>query len=148
MTPPDLIEVDVKGLIPAPGGAALFLGDGSKMISMFIDPVVASALVLAMNGETTPRPLTHELMVSCFEGLGVTMQDALIHAFEDETYFARIHLLQENELGRSLLEVDSRPSDALVLALRTGAPVRVVADLWEELEDMTGVFRNMQGEDS
>lgn len=143
----DPVLVDVKGLVPAPGGAALFLGNDTKMMSMFIDNVVAAALMVAINCEPTPRPLPHELMMSCFDGLGVSVREVLIHAFEDETYFARLYLSQENELGRSLMEIDARPSDAVVLALRGGAPVYVAADLWDTLEDMAPMYRKMQAED-
>ena len=58
-------------------------------------------------------------------GLGVTVQKVVIHDLRDDTYFARIYLLQENELGKSLAEVDSRPSDAIAVAVAFDPPLPI-----------------------
>ncbi len=132
--------------MPTPGGAGVFLQAGEKAITIFIDPMVARALRLGLNGEETPRPLTHDLMLSAFAGLGVDVDKVAVTHFEDETFFARLFLRQENELGESHIEIDARPSDCLVLASHCAAPIFVARKVWEEAEDMTWALDEMDPE--
>lgn len=143
----ELVPVELKGLVPTPGGAALFFHGEEKVITMFVDASVASAIQMAMNGDSPPRPLTHDLMMSAFAGLGVSVSSVVINDFSEETFYARLHLSQENELGKNLVEIDGRPSDCLVLALRAEAPVYVARSVWDGAEDMSAVLKKMQGEE-
>lgn len=133
----DPVPVSIHRVIPTPTGSGVFLSAEEKVISIFIDPMATRALNLALSGESTPRPLTHELMVSTFGGLGIKLLGVHIHAFEDETFFARLTLEQENELGKNLVEVDARPSDGMVLATHLGAPITVARSIWDQTEDMS-----------
>jgi len=83
------------------------------------------------------RPLTHDLMVNVFKGFGITVERVIITELKEATYFARLILKQENELGRKLVEVDARPSDCLALAAAHKRPVFVAKRLFEQVEDMT-----------
>jgi len=130
------IEVKIRGLLPAPGGSGVFLEAEQKAITLFIDPMVTRALQLILNGDESPRPLTHDLLFSVFEGVGLKLLQVVIHDCQDEIYYARLHLQQKNELGQSFLEVDSRPSDAMVMALQCDAPIRVRKEIWDAAEDM------------
>lgn len=144
-----LVHVQIKGLVPTPGGAGLFLEAGGKVATVFIDATVAAAILMAMNGESSPRPSTHELMGACFDGLGVSVTAVVINDVQEETFFARLHLLQENDLGCNVVEVDGRPSDCVALAVRAGAPVYVDRAVWEGCEDVGELFRTMtESEDS
>jgi len=138
------VQVDIKGLLPTPGGAGVFLSDGTKAMTIFIDPMVSRALGMTLQGEEAPRPLTHDLLVSVFSGLGVSLRHVVINACEEETYFARLHLEQENELGKSLVEVDARPSDCLVLAAKLAVPVFVAREVWDAAEDMTWAIDQLE----
>jgi bifunctional DNase/RNase len=130
------VQVEIKGLLPTPNGAGVFLEAEGKVIAVFIDAMVAQALRMAVEGTRAPRPLTHDLLRTVLEGLGVSVSKVVIHDLQGEVYFARIALQQENELGLSFLEVDARPSDSLVLALQAGAPVWIARKVLEESEDM------------
>ncbi len=132
----DWIHARIRGLLPTPTGAAVFLTDGTKTLSLFIDPMVARALSLVLEGETPPRPLTHDLVAAIFDGLGVRVPRVLITRCEEGTYYATLCLEQQNELGKSLAEIDARPSDCLVLAAHYGAPILVAKPLWDDAEDM------------
>lgn len=140
----ETVSVQLKGIVPTPAGAGIFLSSGGKMITIFIDAAVASSILMAMEGETPPRPLTHDLMVSVFQGLGIQMVAGLITEFRDETFFAKLHLLQENELGREVVEIDARPSDCVALAVRLDAPLFVDKSVWETAEDMSGVYHTLK----
>ncbi|WFB35010.1 bifunctional nuclease family protein [Kiritimatiellota bacterium B12222] len=132
----NLIHVTIAGLLPSPGGSGVFLHSGDKAMTIFIDPMVTRALQWALDGVEAPRPLTHDLTHSILDGLGVTLLHVVIHDMQGETFFARLHLQQKNELGQSFLEIDSRPSDAMVLAVQWGAPIYVKKDVWEKVENM------------
>ncbi len=138
-----MVEVAIKGLVPTPAGAAVFLASGEKVMSVFIDTMVSNALKMNLEGETAPRPLTHDLMLSVLEGLGVELKRVVIHDVEDEVYYARLHLEQSNEIGRSVMEVDSRPSDGLVLASKLGVPVFIKREVWDQAEDMRWALDQM-----
>ena len=131
------IPVAVKGLVPTPTGCGVFLSDGNKVIAIFVDHSVAAAITMFLHKIKKPRPLTHDLIVSIFVGLGVQIQKVLINDLMDDTFFARLFLIQENELGKNFVEIDARPSDSIAIALQQGCPVFVAKKVWDEAEDMT-----------
>lgn len=143
----DLVEVQVNGLLPTPGGAGVFLVGEEKAITIFIDAMVSRALERVLEGQTPPRPQTHDLMRSMLDGLEVRPLRLVIHDLEDEVYYARLVLEQENELGRKVVEVDARPSDGLALAMPCGAPVFVARHVWDNAEDMRWALNRLDSEE-
>ena len=139
------VRVEPIALIPTPAGCAVFLGDGKKAIVFYIDIAIGSAINAALANQTPPRPLSHDLFVHALEGFGAKVSRAVIVAVEDEVYYARLILEAENEImERKIVEIDARPSDCIALCVRTGAPVLVVKDLWEGLEDMSPLLAEMR----
>jgi bifunctional DNase/RNase len=139
------VRVEPIALMPTPAGCAVFLGDGKKAIVFYIDIAIGSAINAALAGQTPPRPLTHDLFVHSLEGFGAKVSRAVIVAVEEEFYYARLILEAENEImDRKIVELDARPSDCLALCVRTGAPIYVVGELWESLEDMSAVLEEMR----
>jgi uncharacterized protein len=92
-----------------------------RYLPIWIGPWEASAIAMKLQGLTPERPLTHDLFASTLEELGVRIDRVVISTLAEETFHARLFLERE---GRTL-EVDSRPSDALALAVRSG--VRIFA---------------------
>lgn len=92
-----------------------------RYLPIWIGPWEASAIAMKLQGLTPERPLTHDLFSATLEELGVRIDRVVISTLAEETFHARLFLEQE---GRTL-EVDSRPSDALALAVRSG--VRIFA---------------------
>lgn len=131
------IHATVKGLAPTPSGCGVFLSNGHKVIAIFVDHNVAGAITMFLHKMKKPRPLTHDLFKNIFAGLGVTLEKVVVNDLKENTFFARLYLLQENELGRNVVEIDSRPSDAIALALQQDAPIFVTPHIWEQAEDMT-----------
>jgi bifunctional DNase/RNase len=93
--------------------------DDSQVLPIWVGPLEAQAIALAMQGILTPRPLTHDLMRSLCENLGVELSRVLLQDIRDGTYYAELYLRQ----GEKEIIVDARPSDAIALALRTNAPL-------------------------
>jgi len=90
-----------------------------RYLPIWIGPWEANAIAMRLQGLTPGRPLTHDLFAGVLAELGATIREVVIADLADETFHARIHL----ETGGRILEIDSRPSDALALAVRAGAPI-------------------------
>lgn len=148
---PNLVQVELIALLPTQAGCAVFLGDGSKSIVFYIDPSVGASINASLSGQSTPRPLTHDLFLLTLKAFGATVSRAIIIRMEGEIYYARLILEAENEImERKIIELDARPSDCLALVARCGAPFYVLRELWDQLDDMTSVLaemRNNEGND-
>ncbi len=134
----DLVRVEPIALMPTQAGCAVFLGDGSKVIVFYIDPAVGAAINATLAGQAPPRPMTHDLFIHALHAFGAKVTRMAIVSMEDDVYYARLILEAQNELmERKIIELDARPSDSLALAVRDNAPMFVVRELWERLEDMS-----------
>jgi bifunctional DNase/RNase len=101
--------------------------EGSLYLPIWIGPFEADAITLQLQGMEAPRPLTHDLLKNVLETLGGEVQYVVINGLEKNTYYARIIL----ELDDEILEIDSRPSDAIALAVRVDAPIYVADEVME-----------------
>ena len=143
----DLVRVEPIALMPTQAGCAVFLGDGAKVIVFFIDPGVGASINAALAGQLPARPLTHDLYLLTLEAFGAKVSRAVIVRMQDEVYYARLIIEAENEImERKIIELDARPSDCLAVAVRCDAPVFVVRELWESLEDMSATLAEMRKE--
>jgi len=139
----DNIEVAVRGVMPTAKGCAVFLGNVAKTFVIYVDHSVGNALQMALDGVRKDRPLTHELMGQIFLGLGVELKQVLINDVNQGTFFARILLKMDNELGTKIIEIDARPSDSMVLALQEQKPILVAPQVFESVEDMTEILERV-----
>jgi bifunctional DNase/RNase len=142
------IQVNIKGLVPTPTGCGVFLGNGHKVIAIFVDHSVAAAITMFLHKIKKPRPLTHDLIASILTGLGVSVDKVVINDLKDDTFFARLFLRQENELGQNFIEIDARPSDSMAIALQQACPIFVSEIVWEKAEDMTWALEQASQESS
>jgi len=136
----ETVPVQIKGLIPTPSGSGVFLNHDEKTIAIFVDPSVAAAIHMFLQKINKPRPLTHDLFGNVFTGLGVEVQKVLINDLKQDTFYARLFLRQTNEIGTAMVEIDSRPSDAIALALQQGCPIFVAKHVWATADDMSWAF--------
>ncbi len=144
---PNLVRVEPVALLPTQAGCAVFLGDGTKIIVFYIDPGVGASINASLSSQLPARPLTHDLFLLSLEALGAKISRAVIVRMEQEVYYARLIVEAENEImERKIVELDARPSDCLALAVRCGAPFYVVRELWNTLQDMSGVLDEMRKE--
>jgi len=139
----DVVEVTVKGVMPTGQGCAVFLGDEEKNFVIYVDSGVGNAISMNLHGVKRDRPLTHDLMASIFLGLGVTLERIVINDVSDSTFFARLILQMENELGKKIIEIDSRPSDSIALALNLKRQILVARHVYEGVEDMTEILERV-----
>jgi len=123
------VEVSRIAIDPASRSPVVVLEDKARTVALpiWIGPAEAHAIATRLEGVDVPRPLTHDLMKNVFDRIGVGLQKVVIGELRDNTYFARVVLLWDGEE----LEIDSRPSDAIALAMRFGQPIFVSRALLE-----------------
>ena len=118
-----ITEMKVRGLMFDPYNNAyiviLRLEDTTDMLPIWVGKSEASAISFALEGVAAPRPMTHDLMKAVLDAVDAKVISVVITDLNDNTYYAKIHLQYED----SEYSIDSRPSDAIALALRTNAPV-------------------------
>jgi len=140
----DVIEVGIKGVMPTANGCAIFLGNTEKTFVIYVDHNIGTAISMTIHSVKKERPLTHDLIGSIFLGLGVEISRVVINGVSEGTFYARLLLSMKNELGTKLVEVDSRPSDCMVLALQQKKPILVAREVLDSVEDMTEVLEKIQ----
>lgn len=133
----DVIPVQIRGILPANSGCAIFVGNEEKVFVIQVEHNMGVVIGMFMRDAPKERPLTHDLVATIFKGFGITVERAVITDLKNSTYFARLILQQTNELGRKLVEVDARPSDCLALVTAQKKPLFVTATLFEQVEDMS-----------
>ena len=133
----DSREVTVKGVMPTSNGCAIFLGSDDKTFVIYVDPSIGNAINMTINQVKKERPLTHDLIGLILKGLEASIERVLINDVDEGTFFARIILRMENELGKKIIELDARPSDSIVLALQMKKPIFVANKVMENVEDMS-----------
>jgi hypothetical protein len=129
--PGKLYAMEVMGVAPDPatGIPLLFLRgkEDKRELSMFIAPLEAQAIAAPLQGFRPPRPQTHDLALSVIHRLKARVKRALITELKDQTFFA--HLILDVE-GQEIV-LDSRPSDAIALALREEAPIYAAEQVFQ-----------------
>ena len=135
-----MLEMKVRGLTldPLSNMALVILRDldGTKALPIWVGIPEANAIALEIEQVPTPRPMTHDLIKNILEGLHATVARIVVNDLKDSTFYATIFLsLQGQEI-----RIDSRPSDAIAVALRVKAPIYVTLDVIERAGsiDLTG----------
>jgi uncharacterized protein len=90
-----------------------------RYLPIWIGPSEADAIAVKLQGVSVPRPLTHDLLCSVIDALGATINSIIVNDLRNDTFYAKILLNVDGEQ----MEVDSRPSDALALAVRADVPI-------------------------
>ena len=139
----DVVEVHVRGVLPTATGCAVFIGSDDKCFVIYVDHSVGAAITMFMRNTPKERPLTHDLIGHIFTGLEVKVERVIINDLKSTTYYARLILRAENELGKKILEIDARPSDCIALAVQQKSPIYVTAKVFDAVEDMTEVLKRM-----
>lgn len=114
---------------------------GRRHLPIFIGQPEATAIVYALQGIETPRPMTHDLVTSTWEELGVQLAQVTVTELRDGTFYAELELHQDGDVHR----ISSRPSDAIALAVRQSAPVPIFAD--EDVLEEAGVMLEPEDEE-
>lgn len=139
----DVVAATIKGVMPTTTGCAVFLGNEDKTFVIYVDPSVGQAIQMTLGGVKKERPLTHDLIGNMLLGLGAQLDHVVVNDAREGTFFARILLRMENELGKKIVELDARPSDSIVLALQQRRPIYVARAVFDGVEDMTEILERV-----
>lgn len=140
-----VVHAQVRAVLPTKEGCAVFLGNKEKVFIIYVDTNVGAAITMFMRGTPKERPLTHDLMANIMMALGAKVERVIINELRNATYFARLIISAENELQqRKIIEIDSRPSDCIAMAIQQKASIFVSRDVWDEVEDMSDVLKKME----
>lgn len=111
--------------------------DTERYLPIWIGPAEADSIAVRLQDVVVPRPLTHDLLRSVIEALGATVTSIIVCDLKNDTFYAKINLSVNGEY----LEIDSRPSDAIALAVRVQVPI--FAD--ESVLEKAGIFLDREG---
>ncbi len=138
---------------PTPNGAAVLLGNDEKTFVIFIGFYEAAALIREINNEVTARPLTHELVQNVFLGFDIKVKNVVISAIIDNTFCSTLVLQQEVGEGkdgddwngkRNEVRIDARPSDCLVLALKSKVDILVSDEVFSKVQDVSQMAEDVE----
>jgi bifunctional DNase/RNase len=127
-----MIEMEVIAVQPEPNSnhPLVWLKDKAQRVFLpiAIGNFEATAIFMELYNEPPPRPITYDLLRAILEGFDVHVDQIVINALKDDTFFAEVKL----SCSGRVVSIDSRPSDAIALALRVGAPIFVTDDVIRE----------------
>lgn len=131
-----LVKMEIKGLLmdPVSNMPVVILRDADDglFLPIWVGLFEANAIALEMEKVATPRPMTHDLLKNVLAKLDARVDRIVINELKDNTFFARIHLTR----GDARYDIDSRPSDAIALALRSRAEIFVEQDVLEKSKNI------------
>jgi uncharacterized protein len=141
------IEMKIRGLTmdPVTQMPIVVLKDvnGSTVLPIWVGIFEANAIALEIEKVSTPRPMTHDLIKTLLMGLEANVRKVVVNELKDDTFYARIWLDRDGEL----ISVDSRPSDALALALRLDCPIYVEEVVLKTSKATNSVSDKVQNEE-
>lgn len=130
-TTPPFIEMEVKGVRLDPIGHNPFVlltdKEGKKAIPIWIGLLEANAIDKELNNIASPRPMTHDLLHSILAQAHIKVKEVKIIDLKENTYYATLFL----KFNKEVLEIDARPSDAIILALKSKTPILVSAKIFD-----------------
>lgn len=144
--------VHISGVLmdPAEGGFFVLLEEieGEKALLIGIGPMEARSIWDALNGNFFFRPLTHDLIRNMLENLKITLQKIVVTKLENNVFYANLYLQKDNG---ELIIMDSRPSDAIAIALRTKSPIYVNEEVLQQAgvpkENVKSLLSKEEGEE-
>jgi uncharacterized protein len=144
-----ITQMKVRGLMFDPYNNAYIVilrdENNSDMLPIWVGKSEASAISFALESIATPRPMTHDLMKSFLDTVDAKVISVVVTDLKENTYYAKIHLMYED----SEYSIDSRPSDAIALALRTNTPIFASDDVIRKQasEELDQWLENLRPED-
>jgi len=141
------VEMKIRGLMmdPVTQMPIVVLKDvqGQSVLPIWVGAYEANAIALEIEKVSTPRPMTHDLLKNVLLGLDVHVQKIVVNDLRDDTFFALIWVEREGEL----ISIDSRPSDALALALRLDCPIFVDDEVLKNSHQSSAISEKSSNEE-
>ena len=139
----NIIPISIKAIIPTTNGSAVFLAEKQKIFVLYVDKEIGETMQMAIDQVSNERPFSHDLMTNMLDGLDAEIERVIINDVKNGTYFARLIISMENELGRKIVELDSRPSDSIILTLLTNKPIYASDMVINKVDDMSEIYQKI-----
>ena len=151
----ELERVRLRNVIgPTSGGTAVILGNDKKNFVMYVGVFEGAAILRELNSEEPPRPLTHELIGYLLTGFGIKVKQIIISDIVDNTFCATLVLEQKingsddgDDTKRNEVRIDARPSDCIVIALKTKSDIFVTRGVMDKVKDISEEISAIQQKD-
>lgn len=128
----ELVQLTFEKIIQTKSYTVIILGGNNKRFAIYTESATGKMLQLFLTEAKRPRPLTHDLIERLFDGLDIHVKHIVINDVQDTVYYARLFIQQIKEGINHIVEMDVRPSDALILALMHNAPVYCTKEVLEQ----------------
>lgn len=130
----DYVPVSVRGVyfvstITGPQAVVFLSDNGDQMVPIYIGPAEAISIDVALRKETTPRPMTHDLLKTIMDNFSIGIDRIIIDDLDEQVFYARLKL----QAGEKQIEIDARPSDCIALAVRTNASIYIERSIMEKV---------------
>lgn len=119
----ELIPVSFNKILQSRSYTVIILSTDNKKFAIYAEPKVGQNIQKFLIEKYTPRPLTHSLLQTICKELNIKILQIVIQAVEDTVYFARLFLEQDYGDKKTIIEMDARPSDCIILALMNNTPL-------------------------
>lgn len=141
------VEMKIRGLMmdPVTNMPIVLLkeNDSEAVLPIWVGVYEANAIALEIEKVSTPRPMTHDLLRNLLVGLEATVRKVVVTELRDDTFYAVIWL----DRGGEIISIDSRPSDALALALRVDCPIFVEEEVLKSSKQAAALSENASSDD-
>jgi bifunctional DNase/RNase len=128
----ELVQLSFDTIMQTRSYTVIILTSQDKKFAIYVDPSVGKILQMHLTDIEKPRPLTHDLVLSIFRGLEIAVKQVVINDLQDTTYFARLFIEQMRGDIRHIVEIDARPSDCIMMALKHNAPIYCTKEVLEK----------------
>jgi bifunctional DNase/RNase len=127
-------EVRIYSLATTVNECIIFLEEfeGSRLLPIWIGINEGQAIAIRFSGIVLPRPLTHDLLISGIKQLGWEVQKVVVSDIKENTFYARVYVTD----GKKIEQLDSRPSDAIAIAVRAGCPILVDETVFDRCQTL------------
>lgn len=127
-------EVRIYSLATTVNECIIFLEElsGSRLLPIWIGITEGQAIAIRFSGIVLPRPLTHDLLLAAIQELGFEVKKIVVSDIKENTFYAKVHVSD----GKKTVQLDSRPSDAIAIAVRAGCPIMVHESVFERCQTL------------
>ncbi len=133
--------IQVKQVVITSSGACLFLGNSQKIFMIYVDIIMGEQIRFLFNKKTQSRPLTSDFIRYLFLSFDISIQTLVLYHADKGTFYAKAVCRQAGPVTR-IVELDIRPSDAIMLRLSFNKPLTIDTQLFESLSDASELLEN------
>ena len=139
--------IEIKRVVPTSSGTGVCLEKEKKTFLLYVDNIMGEQIDFAFKKQTQPRPLTSDFIRYILCSFEIAVKSIIIYDEKEGTFYAKVILQQEGSCTR-IVEMDVRPSDAILLSLSMNKPVYVTQKVFDSIQDSSDILKNLKSMES